>query len=134
MILSLLVYPDLKNIGLQLHSALTGSYISGTHSIVLINCPNEPTAKDIARAILEKRLAASVIALPKAFSLYFWKGDIEEADAIMLMISTRTSRIPELAEFVRTIHPFDIPELVSLPLDQGNPVYFKWLEDVVPED
>lgn len=53
---SFLTYPMLRTIGLQLHSAITGSYVSGTHSVVFVNCPNEQIAKDIARAVLDKKL------------------------------------------------------------------------------
>ncbi|XP_006155551.1 protein CutA homolog isoform X4 [Tupaia chinensis] len=62
---SFLTLPTLRTLVLQLHSAVTGSYVSGTHSIVFVNCPNEQTARDIARAILDKKLAASVNILPK---------------------------------------------------------------------
>nr|XP_048679185.1 protein CutA homolog isoform X3 [Caretta caretta] len=78
--LSLLMYPVLKSLGLQLHSAVTGSYISGTHSIAFINCPNEQVAKDIAR--------------------YFWEGEIEEATEILLLVKTRTSKISELSDYI----------------------------------
>ncbi|XP_073170406.1 protein CutA homolog isoform X1 [Lepidochelys kempii] len=98
--LSLLMYPVLKSLGLQLHSAVTGSYISGTHSIAFINCPNEQVAKDIARAIMDKKLAACVNILPKASSMYFWEGEIEEATEILLLVKTRTSKISELSDYI----------------------------------
>ncbi|KAF6327603.1 hypothetical protein mRhiFer1_008304 [Rhinolophus ferrumequinum] len=82
---SLLTYPMLRTLSLQLHSAVTGSYVSGTYSIVFVNCPNEHIARDIARTILDKKLAASVNILPKASSLYFWNGEIEEATEITLV-------------------------------------------------
>ncbi|XP_062497163.1 protein CutA homolog isoform X2 [Pezoporus occidentalis] len=112
--LSLLMYPVLRSLTLQLHSAITGSYISGTHSIAFINCLNEQIAKDIAR--------------------YFWEGELEESTEILLLVKTRTSKIGELSNYVRSIHPFEIPETISLPIDQGNPLYLKWLEESVPQD
>ncbi|CAM2103497.1 unnamed protein product [Caretta caretta] len=132
--LSLLMYPVLKSLGLQLHSAVTGSYISGTHSIAFINCPNEQVAKDIARAIMDKKLAACVNILPKASSMYFWEGEIEEATEILLLVKTRTSKISELSDYIRFLHPFEIPEFISLPIDQGNPLYLKWIEEGVSDD
>ncbi|XP_004411635.1 PREDICTED: tigger transposable element-derived protein 2-like [Odobenus rosmarus divergens] len=66
-------------------SPVTGSYVSSTYSIVFVNCPNEQIARDIARASLDKKLAASVNILPKASSLYFWNGEIEEATEILLV-------------------------------------------------
>uniref|UniRef100_A0A8C6ZLZ5 CutA divalent cation tolerance homolog n=1 Tax=Nothoprocta perdicaria TaxID=30464 RepID=A0A8C6ZLZ5_NOTPE len=115
MALSFLMYPVLRSLALQVHSAVTGSYISGTHSVAFINCINEQIAKDIARAIMDKKLAACVNILPKTSTLYFWKGEIEESTEILLVSVS--------------IHPFEIPEIISLPIDQGNPLYFKWLEE-----
>ncbi|XP_040819102.1 protein CutA homolog [Ochotona curzoniae] len=131
---SFLMYPMLRTISLQLHSAITGSYVSGTHSIVFVNCPNEQIAKDIARAILDKKLAASVNILPRAASLYFWKGEIEEATEILLLIKTKTSKVLLLSSYIRLIHPFEIPEVFSLPMDHGDVQYLKWLEEGMEED
>ncbi|KAK6470863.1 protein CutA-like protein [Huso huso] len=134
MLLSLVVYPVLKTVSLQLHSAFTGSYVSGFNSVALISCPNEQVAKDIARAVMEKRLAAGVNILPKSSSMYYWKGEIEEATEIPLLIKTRTSNIPKLSEYVRSIHPFEVPEIISFPIDQGNPLFMKWIEEAVPDE
>ncbi|NXA34834.1 CUTA protein, partial [Eudromia elegans] len=134
MTLSFLMYPVLRSLALQVHSAVTGSYISGTHSVAFINCLNEQIAKDIARAIMDKKLAACVNILPKTSTLYFWKGEIEESTEILLLVKTRTSKISELSSYVRSIHPFEIPEIISLPIDQGNPFYFKWLEESMARD
>ncbi|KAM9595837.1 protein CutA isoform 2-T3 [Morphnus guianensis] len=79
------MYPVLRSLALQLHSAVTGSYVSGTHSIAFINCLNEQIAKDIARAIMDKKLAAYVNILPKSSALYFWKGELEESTEILLV-------------------------------------------------
>ncbi|XP_054440881.1 protein CutA homolog [Pteronotus mesoamericanus] len=131
---SFLTYPMLRTLSLQLHSAVTGSFVSGTYSIVFVNCPNEQIARDIARAILDKKLAASVNILPKASSLYFWNGQIEEATEILLLTKTKTSKVHILSSFVRLMHPFEIPEIFSLPMDQGDVHYFKWLEEGMEED
>ncbi|XP_005987481.1 protein CutA homolog [Latimeria chalumnae] len=133
MIMAGVVYPMLRSLSLQLYSSLTGSYISGTHSIAFVNCPNEQIAKDIARAVLEKKLAACVNIMPKVSSMYSWKGEIGEATEILLLIKTRTSKIHELSEYIRSVHPFEIPELFSLLMDQGNSLYMKWIEEAVPE-
>ncbi|XP_061867759.1 protein CutA [Colius striatus] len=132
--LCVLLYPVLQSLALQLHSALTGSYVSGTHSIAFINCLNEQIAKDMARAIMDKKLAAYVNILPKSSALSFWEGELEETTEILLLVKTRTSKIGELSNYIRSIHPFEIPEIISLPIDQGNPVYLKWMEESVPRD
>ncbi|NXB96272.1 CUTA protein, partial [Vidua chalybeata] len=132
--LLVLTYPLLWGLALQLHSAVTGSYVPGTHSIAFVSCLNEQIARDIARAIMDKRLAAYVNILPKSSALYFWKGELEESTEILLLVKTRTSKIGELSNYVRSIHPFEMPEIISLPIDQGNPVYLKWIEETVPRD
>ncbi|XP_068067116.1 protein CutA isoform X1 [Anomalospiza imberbis] len=132
--LLVLMYPLLWGLALQLHSAVTGSYVPGTHSIAFVSCLNEQIARDIARAIMDKRLAAYVNILPKSSALYFWKGELEESTEILLLVKTRTSKIGELSNYVRSIHPFEMPEIISLPIDQGNPVYLKWIEENVPRD
>ncbi|XP_039938925.1 protein CutA isoform X2 [Hirundo rustica] len=132
--LLVLVYPLLQGLAVQLHSALTGRYIPGTHSIAFVNCLNEQIARDIARAIMDKRLAACVNILPKSSALYFWKGELEESTEILLLVKTRTSKIGELSNYVRSIHPFEIPDIVSLPIEQGNPLYLRWMEENVPRD
>nr|XP_056716886.1 protein CutA [Euleptes europaea] len=130
--LSLLMYPVLRTISLQLHAALTGSYISGTHSVAFVNCPNEQIAREIARAIMDRKLAACVNILPKTSTMYIWKGEIEEATEILLLVKTRTSKIRELSDYVRSIHPFEVPEIISLLIDQGNPAYLQWIKESVP--
>ncbi|NXT07769.1 CUTA protein, partial [Prunella fulvescens] len=132
--LLVLVYPLLRGAALRLHSAVTGSYVPGTHSIAFVACLNEQIARDIARAIMDKRLAAYVNILPKSSALYFWKGELEESTEILLLVKTRTSKIGELSNYIRSIHPFEIPEIISLPIDQGNPGYLKWIEENVPRD
>ncbi|NXL24743.1 CUTA protein, partial [Setophaga kirtlandii] len=130
--LLVLLYPLLRGLALQLHSAVTGSYVPGTHSVVFVTCLNEHIARDIARAIMDRRLAACVTILPKSSALYFWKGEMEESTEILLLVKTRTSKIGELSNYVRSIHPFEIPEIISLPIEQGNPAYLRWIEENVP--
>uniref|UniRef100_A0AAQ4QGI0 CutA divalent cation tolerance homolog n=1 Tax=Gasterosteus aculeatus aculeatus TaxID=481459 RepID=A0AAQ4QGI0_GASAC len=65
--------------------------------------------------------------------LYEWQGKIEEDTEVLLMIKTRSSKVPALAEYVRSNHPYEVAEVISLPIDQGNPPYLKWIGQVVPE-
>ncbi|XP_038637939.1 protein CutA homolog isoform X1 [Scyliorhinus canicula] len=134
LIMALLLYPGLQNIVVYLHSAVTGSYISGTHSVVFISCPNEQVGKIIARTIMEKKLAACVNIVPEVFSMYSWDSEITETIEVLMVIKTRSSKMHELTEFIRSVHPFEIPEVISLSVDQGNPLYLKWIEETVPDE
>ncbi|NXD09245.1 CUTA protein, partial [Nothocercus nigrocapillus] len=123
MALSFLMYPVLRSLALQVHSAVTGSYISGTHSVAFINCLNEQIAKDIARYS-----GASTACLHKLFQSCFSCN--KQGLSLPLLQQLYFSDGSE----VLSIHPFEIPEVISLPIDQGNPFYFKWLEESMARD
>ncbi|KAL0965258.1 hypothetical protein UPYG_G00278930 [Umbra pygmaea] len=131
---SMFVFPMLHYLGAQLHSALTGTYVPGHHSVLLINCPNEQVAKDIGRAIMDRRMAASVNVLPKASTMYYWKGEIHESTEILMLVKTRTSKIQRLTDYVKSIHPYDIPEVLSFPVEDGILSFMKWMDEAVPAD
>ncbi|XP_051519618.1 protein CutA homolog isoform X2 [Myxocyprinus asiaticus] len=116
-----------------IHSAVTGSYVAGYHSVLLINCPTEQTARDVGRGIMEKRLAACVNIFPRTATMYYWKGEIREASEILLLVRTRTSLIQRLMAYVKAVHPYDIPEIISFPIEDGSLHYLKWMEDAVPD-
>uniref|UniRef100_A0AAR2L3C4 CutA divalent cation tolerance homolog n=3 Tax=Pygocentrus nattereri TaxID=42514 RepID=A0AAR2L3C4_PYGNA len=131
--LSVLMLPLLRTVGLRAFSMASEAYSSGTHSAAFVTCPNDTVAKDLARGIVEKKLAACVNIVPKITSIYEWQGKIEEDSEVLLMIKTRSTKIPALAEYVRSNHPYEVAEVISLPIDQGNPPYLKWIGDIVPE-
>ncbi|KAK3556718.1 hypothetical protein QTP70_015089, partial [Hemibagrus guttatus] len=101
-VLSVLMLPLLRTVGLRAFSMATEAYSSGTHSAAFVTCPNDTVAKDLARGIVEKKLAACVNIVPKITSVYEWQGKIEEDSEVLLMIKTRTTKISALAEYVRT--------------------------------
>uniref|UniRef100_A0A8C2Q6H0 CutA divalent cation tolerance homolog n=2 Tax=Cyprinus carpio TaxID=7962 RepID=A0A8C2Q6H0_CYPCA len=124
-----LMLPVLRRLGLRAFSMASDSYSSGTHSAAFVTCPNDTVAKELARGIVEKKLAACVNIIPQITSVYVCDRDIE----CVGMIKTRSSTIPALAEYVRSKHPYEVAEVISLPIDQGNPPYLKWIGDIVPE-
>ncbi|KAG5278770.1 hypothetical protein AALO_G00102570 [Alosa alosa] len=128
-----LMLPLLRTVGLRAFSMASETYTSGTHSAAFVTCPNDTVAKELARGIVEKKLAACVNIVPKITSIYEWQGKIEEDSEVLMMIKTRSSKVSELAEYVRSNHPYEVAEVISLPIDQGNPPYLKWIGDVVPE-
>ncbi|KAI4897619.1 hypothetical protein NFI96_030291 [Prochilodus magdalenae] len=133
--LTIMLYPVLKMLGLQLCAALSGSYVAGHHSILLINCPTEQTAKDIGSVlhIMEKRMAACLNILPRTSTMYYWKGEIRDTSEILLLVRTRTSLIQALTEFVIAMHPYEIPEIISFPIEDGSLSYLRWMDVAVPE-
>ncbi|XP_058876548.1 protein CutA homolog isoform X1 [Acipenser ruthenus] len=133
LVVGVLMVPLLRIVGLRVFSMASEGYAAGTHSAAFVTCPNEQVAKEIARGMVERKLAACVNIVPKITSVYEWQGKIEEDSEVLMMIKTRTSKVPALAEYVRSVHPYEVAEVISLPIDQGNPPYLKWLGDSVPE-
>ncbi|KAI5089401.1 protein CutA-like precursor, partial [Silurus meridionalis] len=131
-ILSMLLYPVISMLAVQLYTELSGSYAAGHHSVLLINCPTEQTARDVARYIMEKRMAACVNILPRTSTMYYWKGEIQDSSEILLLVRTRTSMIPRLTDLIKTVHPYQTPEILSLPIQDGSLSYMKWIDDAVP--
>lgn len=132
-VLSVLMFPVLRQVGLRVFTMASETYSSGTHSAAFVTCPNDTVAKELARGIVEKKLAACVNIIPQIMSVYEWQGKIEEDNEVLLMIKTRSSKVSALAEYVRSNHPYEVAEVISLPIDQGNPPYLKWISDTVPE-
>lgn len=96
--------------------------------VVLCNVPPD-RAEDIARALLEARLAACVNIIPGVTSLYWWKGAICRDEESTLLIKTRADLMGALTEAIRKIHPHDVPEVISLPIEggEGNEAYLQWV-------
>ncbi|KAM4532706.1 protein CutA homolog isoform 1-T1 [Fundulus diaphanus] len=134
LIVSISLYPGLRSIGVLLHAVFTGSYVPGYHSVLLVNFPNEQAARDIGRSVMERRLAASVNILPRTFTMYYWKGEIQDASEILMLVKTKTSRIQDVVDYVRSIHPYANPEALSFPVGDGSQDYMKWMDDAVPDD
>lgn len=95
--------------------------------LVLCNCPDEEVANRIALAVLESGLAACVNILPRIQSLYRWQGNIESATEIPLFIKSTAANYPALEAAIQKLHPYDIPEIIALPVERGLPAYLNWV-------
>lgn len=88
-------------------------------------------AERIARALVERRLAACVSVVPGLLSVYRWKGAVESAEERLLVIKTRADRLAALREALVSLHPYEVPELLTLPVEEGHPPYLAWLDESV---
>ena len=95
--------------------------------LVLTNCPDEATANAIALALVEEKLAACVNILPRVQSVYRWQGAVESASEIPLLIKSTVGRYAELEAAIRARHPYEVPEIIALPITQGLPAYLNWV-------
>ncbi|XP_024081950.1 protein CutA homolog [Cimex lectularius] len=115
------------NFGLSLSQKM-----SGLHSVAYVTAPSEEVAKKLARGVVQEKLAACVNIIPKITSIYEWKNEINEDQEVMLIIKSRTSRIPELSNYIKANHPYEVCEVISTKIEDGNPDYLSWISSVVP--
>jgi len=100
------------------------------YCIVYITVPNEDAAQKITKALLKDKLAACVSKVPGLVSTYVWKGNIDSSQEDLLLVKTKTSLMSELTANVKKNHPYEVPEIVAVPLlEEGNPDYFKWIDE-----
>jgi periplasmic divalent cation tolerance protein len=97
--------------------------------VILTNCPDDATARRIARTLVEQRLAACVNQLAPVESTYRWQSRIEQATEVPLLIKSTRARYAELEAAIRTLHPHSVPEIVALPVAGGFAPYLRWVDD-----
>jgi len=102
-----------------------------TYSVVITTLSTEQEAAELARALVESRLVACVNIIPKARSIYRYDGVIQDDNECLLLMKTRTDAYSRLAERVRDIHPYEVPELIALPIDRGSADYLAWVGENV---
>ena len=95
--------------------------------IVITNCPDEETANAIALTVVEEQLAACVNILPRVQSIYHWQGSVESAAEIPLLIKATTRNYPALEARIKSLHPYEVPEIIALPIARGLPAYLNWV-------
>ena len=97
--------------------------------LVLTNLPNRDAAENLARALIEEKVAACVNILGACTSVYRWQGAVETAGEIPLLIKTTGVRYAALEAVIRRLHPYELPEIIAVPLARGFPGYLQWVED-----
>ncbi len=94
---------------------------------ILTTLPDPTSARQLARRLVEERLAACVNVLDGCTSVYRWQGAVEEASEVVLVIKTVQDRYAALETFLRQQHPYELPEIIALPIAQGLPEYLDWV-------
>ncbi len=95
--------------------------------VVLCTAPDESTAQELATLILSEKLAACATLMPNATSLYYWEGKIEQEYEVQMLIKTDKDHLDRLLVCLKAHHPYQTPELLALPVIQGNSEYLSWL-------
>jgi periplasmic divalent cation tolerance protein len=86
-------------------------------------------AERIARAVVERRLAACVNVLPEVVSIYRWKGSVEREEERLLVMKTTSERFEALRRAIVELHPYEVPEVIALPVAAGHEPYLAWLDE-----
>jgi periplasmic divalent cation tolerance protein len=95
---------------------------------VITNLPDSGSAFNLARTLVERRLAACANVLAPATSFFRWEGRLEEVAEVPLLLKTTSERYPELESALRELHPYDLPEILAFTPAAGLPAYFAWVE------
>jgi len=96
--------------------------------LVLTNLPDRETAERLAGVLVEQRLAACVNILAPCGSVYRWQGAVQREEEHPVLIKTTAERYPALEAAIRAAHPYELPEIIAVPIERGLPAYLAWLE------
>jgi periplasmic divalent cation tolerance protein len=97
--------------------------------LVITNCPDPTTAQRISQALVQNGLAACVNQLSPVTSIYRWRGAVETAHEIPVLIKCTRDRYPEVEEAIRQVHPYDVPEIIAVPVVAGFGPYLRWVDE-----
>lgn len=95
--------------------------------IALVTAPDLKIARQLARAALEARLIACANLIPKIESHYWWQGKIESGSEVLMILKTTKASLAKLEKVILSVHPYDTPEFLVLPLQAGNRRYLEWI-------
>jgi periplasmic divalent cation tolerance protein len=101
--------------------------------LVITNLPDRASAEKLAAALLGGSLAACVNILAPCRSIYRWKGELQNDEEHPVLIKTTRARYAALEAAIRTAHPYELPEIIALPVTAGLPGYLAWVETEVSE-
>lgn len=99
--------------------------------MVFCNVPDVTTATHIAHVLVQEQLAACVNILPACHSVYRWEGELQQGSEIPLLIKTTAAAYAALQQRLQALHPYDVPEIVAVPVAQGLPAYLTWVSQAV---
>jgi len=101
----------------------------GDAIVVLITAASREEADRIARRLVEDRLAACVTIMPQVRSIFTWEQKLSQEDEVLLLVKSRRTRFAQLAEAVKQLHSYSVPEIIALPVVMGAADYLRWVSE-----
>ncbi len=100
-------------------------------ALILTTAGSEAEASGIARTLVERRLAACVNVIPRVQSTHRWKGEVRTEAEWLLVVKTSRDRFEAVREAIRSLHSYEVPEIVMLPVEAGDAEYLAWIDESV---
>jgi len=101
------------------------------HLMAITTVGNEDDARKVAKSLVERRIVACVNVSGPVRSFYHWEGGLQDDSEYLLFMKTRVDRLPDLETAINEIHPYDVPELIAIPIERGSAAYLGWLNEQV---
>jgi periplasmic divalent cation tolerance protein len=99
------------------------------HILCLVTIDDRSKAAEIAGSLVREKLVACVNILPEMRSIYSWKNEICDEPECLMIMKTKRGLFPRLQEAVKELHPYEVPEIISISIDQGLPDYLNWIDE-----
>ena len=101
------------------------------YAVVFITAKDTEEAEKISKTLVKRRLAACVNTVPQVSSNFWWKDKLENTKESLLIAKTKASLVPEIIKAVKKLHSYSVPEIIALPIINGNDAYLDWIENEV---
>ncbi len=103
------------------------------YRLLLITVPDKTEARHIAKTLVEEQLAACVNIVSGVESYFRWKGKVDRADELLLIVKSKQKLLPTLIERVKQLHSYDVPEVIALSIESGSSDYLRWIDETLDE-
>lgn len=102
--------------------------------VILVTAPDAESGRRVARDLLDRRLVACANLVPGIRSMFWWKEALEESEEVLVLLKARGSDVGAIAARVEEVHPYEVPEVLALPVTRGLEAYVNWVHDETDRD